>query len=70
MKILKLLLLIISVTSVANVCLAQSDAVSQIDTTIYGRNKAVGKFIKKINYWMFCILRTESIISFLKKSVV
>jgi len=46
MKILKLLLLIISVTSVANVCLAQSDAVSQIDTTIYGRNKAVGKFIK------------------------
>ena len=46
MKILKLLLLIISVTSVANVCLAQSDAVSPMDTTIYGRNKAAGKFIK------------------------
>lgn len=46
MKILKLLLLIISVTSVANVCLAQSDTVSPMDTTIYGRNKAVGKFIK------------------------
>ena len=46
MKILKLLLLIISVTSVANVCLAQSDTVSPMDTTIYGRNKAAGKFIK------------------------
>ena len=46
MKILKLLLLIISVTSVVNVCLAQSDAVSPMDTTIYGRNKAAGKFIK------------------------
>lgn len=46
MKILKSLLLIISVISFANVCLAQSDAVSPMDTTIYGRNKAVGKFIK------------------------
>ena len=46
MKILKLLLLIISVTLFAKVCLAQSNAVSPMDTTIYGRNKAVGKFIK------------------------
>ena len=46
MKILKLLLLILSVTSFAKVCLAQTNAVSPMDTTIYGRNKAVGKFIK------------------------
>ena len=46
MKILKTLLLILSVTLFAKVCLAQTNAVSPMDTTIYGRNKAVGKFIK------------------------
>ena len=46
MKILKTLLLIIMVTTFAKVSVAQSDNVSPMDTTIYGRNKAVGKYIK------------------------
>ena len=46
MKILKVLLLTIMVTTFAKVCLAQSDNISPMDTTIYGRNKALGKYIK------------------------
>ena len=33
-------------TTFAKVCLAQSDNISRMDTTIYGRNKAVGKYVK------------------------
>ncbi len=46
MKILKTWLLIIMATTFAQISLAQSDNVSPIDTTLYGRNKAVGKYIK------------------------
>ena len=46
MKILKTLLLLITVTSVAQICVAQSDNISRRDTTTYGRNKAVGMYVK------------------------
>ena len=46
MKILKTLLLLITVTTFAKQSLAQSENVSPMDTTIYGRNKDVGKFVK------------------------
>jgi pimeloyl-ACP methyl ester carboxylesterase len=46
MKIFKTLLLIIIAATFTQVCLAQSDNVSPMDTTLYGRNKAVGKYIK------------------------
>ena len=46
MKILNVLLLTVMLTTFAKVCLAQSDNISRMDTTIYGRNKAVGKYVK------------------------
>ena len=46
MQILKTLLLFVIVSAMETICFAQSAEVSPMDTTIYGRNKAVGKFIK------------------------
>ena len=46
MQILKTLLLFVIVSAMVTICFAQSEEVSPMDTTIYGRNKAVGKYVK------------------------
>ena len=46
MKILKTLLLMVMATTFAQISLAQSENISPMDTTLYGRNKAIGKYIK------------------------
>lgn len=46
MQILKTLLLSFTITASVTICYAQNAEVSPMDTTIYGRNKAVGKYVK------------------------
>lgn len=46
MLTLKRLLLSITLSALVNICFAQSVEISPMDTTIYGRNKAVGKYVK------------------------
>ena len=46
LKILKKLFLLLFVTTFVQVCVAQSAETSPMENTIYGRNKAVGKYVK------------------------
>ena len=46
MQILKTLLLSVTVSALVNICFAQSVEANSMDTIMYGKNKAVGKYIK------------------------
>lgn len=46
MKILKSLFFFILATTFVEICFAQSAETSPIEKTVYGRNKAVGKYVK------------------------
>lgn len=53
MKILKALFLLLSAIMIVEICRAQSGEVSPFDTTMYGRNKQVGKYVKLRGFNMY-----------------